>query len=261
LHDIKTRDGSGVFGVDWGKFSFKMTKMIAENIKDPSLREWILPTFTTTTKDDQTVASIIMMATLKNFFSYGCGICCGIPSVTLLGERSDWEQILAKVERLSTFGEEPTQWLEILRPVLRRFVSNFDAPESEDAKDFWQKIVHYSGGGSGPSYLSGWITVFCFWNTKGKAYYNPSYNPPVEGDTMHSMGKPTPVLVLDGARYHRIETDQVPSGWASVPVKLIDDTVVTETVMVAGSLGLEVSSHRRNNVQHAYYSAVGIFEW
>ena len=36
LSDIK---GNAMFGVDWGKFSFKMSKMIAENIKDPSLQE------------------------------------------------------------------------------------------------------------------------------------------------------------------------------------------------------------------------------
>jgi hypothetical protein len=36
---IKDLSGIGgkstMFGVDWGKFSFKMTKMIEDNIKDP----------------------------------------------------------------------------------------------------------------------------------------------------------------------------------------------------------------------------------
>jgi hypothetical protein len=68
-----------------------MTRLIEENIKDPSLREWILPSFTTTTKVDQTVAAILMMATLQKYFTFGCGTCCGLPSVTLLGQQSDWE--------------------------------------------------------------------------------------------------------------------------------------------------------------------------
>ena len=128
--------------------------MIAGNIKDASLREWILPQFSTTTKVDQAVASIMMMATLQKFFSYGCGVCCGLPSVTLLGEKEDWERLAGKAERLKTFGEEAGTWYGLLKPVLERFVKSFDEPEAEETKDFWQKIAHRSGGGSGPSYLS-----------------------------------------------------------------------------------------------------------
>lgn len=73
--DLKDIQGDALWGIDWGKFSFKMSKMIANNIKDPSLREWILPQFTTTTKVDQAVASILMMATLQKFFTYGFGKC------------------------------------------------------------------------------------------------------------------------------------------------------------------------------------------
>jgi Domain of unknown function (DUF4419) len=49
-------------------------------------------------------------------------------------------------------------------------------------------------------------------------------------------------LQLDDARYHCIETTDVPPGWASVPVKLDDDGNITWTVMVAGSVGMKVTS-------------------
>lgn len=143
-----------MFCVDWGKFSFKMTKLIAEKIKDPSLREWILPSFTTTTKVDEAVAAILMMATFQKYFSYGCTLVCGLPSVTLLGQKSDWEELQARAERLPEFGEEPGMWYGLLKPVLAGFVNSFDEPETEGTIDFWQKVVHYSGGGSGPTYLS-----------------------------------------------------------------------------------------------------------
>jgi hypothetical protein len=129
--------------------------MIEENIIDPSLREWFMPTFTTTTKSDQATASIIMMSAMQKYFSYGCGILCGLPSVILQGRKEDWEKMLGRLERLKTFGEEPTMWYELLKPVFTKFVETFDDPESEEIKDFWQKIAHYSGGGSGPTYLSG----------------------------------------------------------------------------------------------------------
>lgn len=114
-----------------------------------------MPAFTTTRKSDQATASIIMMSTMQKYFSYVCQLRCGLPSVTLLGKKADWEKMLGRLERLKTFGEEPSAWYELLKPVLTKFVETFDHPESEEIKDFWQKIAHYSGGGSGPTYLSG----------------------------------------------------------------------------------------------------------
>jgi hypothetical protein len=197
-------------------------KKIEENIIDPSLREWFLPAFTTTTKSDQATASIIMMSAMQKYFSYGCSVCCGLPSVTLLGTKADWQKMLSRLERLKTFGEEPTLWYGLLKPVFTKFVETFDDPTSRNIKNFWQKIAHYSGGGSGPSYLSGmfslplnvytllayriccigWITAFCFWDVQGKCFHVPGQNPSSK-DKMHTMGEPTPVLSLDGARYHR----------------------------------------------------------
>jgi hypothetical protein len=129
--------------------------MIEENIIDPSLREWFMPAFSTTTKSDQATASIIMMSAMQKYFSYTCAIGCGLPSVQLQGGKEDWEKMLGCLERLKTFGDESTRWYELLKPVFKMFVKTLDAPESEEIKDFWQKIAHYSGGGSGPTYLSG----------------------------------------------------------------------------------------------------------
>lgn len=56
------------------------------------------------------------------------------------------------------------------------------------------------------------------------------------------MGRPTPMLVLDGARYHRIETGQVPPGYASVPVELDDNGTIYNAEMVAGSVGMMISA-------------------
>jgi len=187
-----------------------------------------MPTFTTTTKVDQATASIIMMSAMQKYFSYSCHTMCGLPSVTLLGQKRDWENILSRLERLKTFGDEPTQFYELLKPVVQKFVETFDEPESDTIKDFWQKISHYSGGGSGPTYLCGWITAFCFWDKDGKRFSPPRDSPST--------------LVLDGARYHRVDTSEIPPGYASVPVLLNDNGLEYHAEMIAGSLGMMISS-------------------
>lgn len=59
---------------------------------------------------------------------------------------------------------------------------------------------------------------------------------------MYDMGEATPVLQIDEALYHRIETDEVPPGWASVPVRLNDNGAIIPCTMVAGSVGTRVRS-------------------
>ena len=147
--------GEAYMGVDYAKFAYQMGKKIEENIIDPSLRTWFMPSFTTTKKSDQATASIIMMSAMQKYFTYTCSLDCGLPSVTLLGEKSDWEDILGRLERLNTFGEEPKLWYGLLKPILKRFVQSFDDPDLEYIRDFWQKIAKYDSGGSGPTYLSG----------------------------------------------------------------------------------------------------------
>ena len=62
------------------------------------------------------------------------------------------------------------------------------------------------------------------------------------------MGKPTPILQLDEARYHRIERKDVPPGWASVPVTLDDQVKGEKTycVLVAGHVGMKLTSSGKN---------------
>ena len=80
-----------------------------------------MPQFSTLTLKDRVVASIIMMASMQKFFGYGCGITCGIPSVTLLGEKADYEEILKKLDMLPGLipGPEPAQFADVIRPVIK----------------------------------------------------------------------------------------------------------------------------------------------
>ena len=99
------------------------------------------------------------------YFSYGIGITCGIPSVTLLGDKADWLRLLARLDRLPELGDEPAEWADMLRPILTRFVSAFDGhPDIQ----FWSHVVNRDDSLCGTDDLSGWITAFCMWDCDGK---------------------------------------------------------------------------------------------
>ena len=252
------------YSIDWGLFAQLICGLIEKNVVDKELREWMMPNFSTTTQQDTVVASVLMMGAMQKFFDYKCCIMCGLPSVTLLGVKGDWELILRRLEKLNTFGEEPAQFCKLLKPVVERFVKSFDEPKSDDVVSFWQRIAHFKAGGSGPSYYSGWITAFCFWNEKGKSMFK---NPPKKydmmvyenksdlgyvqednfrqqknGDASNDAWTESKRLSLDGVNYHWIESDDVPPGYMSVPVKVDDNGNKFDAMMVAGSVGIKATS-------------------
>ena len=224
------------------RFIKDITNLLEQNIVDASLREWIIPDFSTTNPSDKTIASALMMGALKTYFTYKLTLRCGIPSVTLLGTRSDWATLTSKLENLKSYGPETAQWYALLHPILTRFVHSFDAPNDPDTITFWQQIAHFKAGGSGPSYYSGWITAFCFWDGQGKCLYPDLSTARSRTHYTSWTGYVDKALKLDGATYHRIDTKDVPSGYSVVPVKVDDNGYKFDAKLIAGSVGKKFSS-------------------
>ena len=156
------------YSVDFGYMARQMGHLISQNVVDKELRNWIVPSFTTTTITDRTVSCIIMMATLKAYFSYEFCIDCGIPQVTLEGTKEDWVQLRAKIEKLKTYGVQCIAWYHLLAPVLDRFVKAFDDPHGEENITFWRRVAHVQDNGSNAPSLMGWITAFCVFSGTGE---------------------------------------------------------------------------------------------
>jgi len=235
--ELETIDFGTIHSVDFGPIAQKMTHLIQKNVLDPELRTWIMPSFSTTTSSDRVVASVLMMGALQKYFKYTMGICCGIPSVTLLGEKADWEMMVTKLDKIPQLGTEPSLFRDLLKPTLKRFVQSFDTPQKTDIVDFWNRAVHEAGG-SGPHYLSGWVTAFCFWNEDGKSLYREPKRPV----TWEPFAGSKAGCELDGVLYHRVDTKNIPCGFASVPVKVNDNGTIYSTKMLAGSVGIQGSS-------------------
>lgn len=214
--------------VDFGDFAMQISKLLQSNVVDPDLRQWIMPNFSTTTETDNVVASILMMASMQSYFSYGGEMLCGLPSITLHGEKADWELLLAKLEKLNTLGDQPIQFAKLLRPIISRFIQSFDDPKATEVIDFWQQIFSKTRQGSGlKEHFSGWITAFCFWDEKGNCMY---------------CLPDTDALTIDGIQYPIIRPNAIPPGWSKVPVTVNDNGDKFQAQMFAGCAGYSCSS-------------------
>lgn len=189
------------------------------------------------------------MAIGRRYFEYEIRLRCGIPSVTLEGTKSDWESILTRLDKLSQFGEQTTAWAELLKPILKRFISAFDGKPDTD---FWSKVAHFHSGGSGPTYLSGWITAFCLFGVGGE-WHGPSienmYVKPDEQKPQQSRSGPT--LTLDGIRYAAVNSAKVPAAYCEVDVILDDNGQMFDCVMVSGHVGLAVCGENGDTLRPA----------
>ncbi|KAK3903379.1 hypothetical protein C8A05DRAFT_32878 [Staphylotrichum tortipilum] len=216
----------------WTAVLWRFKDEIQARVLTPWLKDWIVPDFSTSTPDDVMTANILMMGLMKAYFTYEGGIICGLPSVTLLGEKADWEKLLAKLERLSEFGEEPDAYRTRLAPILKRFVGSFDAPDSAEIRKFWSQIVfaqYESMCGAAPLEISGWITGFLFWGTDG-VLINKSGTGGREG------------LTMDEVNYAWHDVRRLPVGYAKAPFTMRDFGGMEKfpAYVAAGTLGKQI---------------------
>ncbi|KAI1097428.1 hypothetical protein F4804DRAFT_347189 [Jackrogersella minutella] len=146
-----------------------------ENVVDPDLRAWIMPDFSTTTNADIVTAAIPMMGIMQNYFSY------------------NWIEILHRLELFPRLGTEPELFTSLLAPILDYFI--------------------HESGSSGPVYLSGWITAFCFWTAEGKYLYKLlRHDGPERFEGRYSS------CDLDSTLFHSVHTNDIPGSFVSILV-------------------------------------------
>lgn len=104
---------------------------------------------------EKTAISIAALGLYKSYFNYTLRTLCGIPYIAVMGNRSDWEDILNRISYFKEFGLD--WWVNPLSDVISHFVALFD-----DDLDlaFWKKIYSRDDvSGVGPI-TSGWVNVF-----------------------------------------------------------------------------------------------------
>lgn len=217
----KGKETLAVDGNSWTDVLKRVGDAIQGRVKTPWLLDWIKPGFTTSTAQDNLTANVLIMGMMQNFFSYEFSIVCGLPSVTLLGEKADWQKLLAKLDQIPKFGAEPKAYAKQLRPILTRFVATFDRPDDQDIRAFWNNIVVAQAGSDticgGPAYyISGWLLGFVYWNKEGEK--QGKYNPYDSTSGFLRDNIEVRPLTLDGIEYKSMAIESMPMGYAKAPV-------------------------------------------
>lgn len=219
---------------------------LQERVKTPWLAEWISPGFSTSRPDDDLTAIVLMMGLMSTFFEYAAEEICGIPSITLMGQKDDWERLLGKIDRLADFGEEPEDYQRRLCPLLSRIVRTFDDPSCQETKDFWDQLVHAKvkhdnmcGRPPLQYTISGWVLGFFYWDDEGKAGRRFSRG---LGTSRFEPGS----IVLDGIHYGEEFLEHLPFGYGKVTVKSVKQEGQSETDralrwLVAGNIGKSIT--------------------
>ncbi|EQC31039.1 hypothetical protein SDRG_11226, partial [Saprolegnia diclina VS20] len=230
-HALVTHDGSKelvveaigtLYSVNFGALSTRMVTHMEAHLVDPNLKDWILPSFSTTTTHDVIVGSVVLMATMKSFFSYKYVLRCGIPNVTLLGTVRDWEDVRRRLEKLGTFGPRLARWASMLRRIVDQCIV---AAQGTPDTDFWNRICTKIPGGSGPTYITGWISAFCVFDRDGQ---------------WQADKKPARYSDDELYDYPYVDTEDIPPGYLTVDAIIDDNGVVHKAFLFAGHMAYRV---------------------
>ncbi len=121
----------------WGDVIKEFSKKVQENTTE-SFFNSIDAEFSTTGEVEKIAFQITTMSAVKKYFEYVCGTLCGIPEITIIGNKKDWVEILDKFQNLSSYGLD--WWVRKLSPILKKIIQTMDG--KVDYK-FWRGIFKY----------------------------------------------------------------------------------------------------------------------
>ncbi len=148
----------------WEEVPTEFTQQIMEYVGF-ELIDTLRANFSTTGMAERVASEITIMDAMKPYFEYIFTIyICGIPSITIEGNQSDWESIIEKTLKLKKYGLE--EWVDKLMPLLEEFVAVY---KGNIDKAFWMNIfkVHTLEDYGEPEQIDGWILNFYPYDRKG----------------------------------------------------------------------------------------------
>ena len=122
---------------------------------------WLDQKFTTSLNVDSFIRSTAILSSQKEYYEYGCVLCCGFPKITLLGTDSDWNKLLYSILMMPCPDDYLKLWKDTLTYTVCRMMDGSEL--------FWQScLTAYPYGSGGQKKINGWITTFNPINEGGK---------------------------------------------------------------------------------------------
>lgn len=156
---------------EWSLLIDKLVEQIDQNTKSDFAKNMVAD-FTTTAQTELIASKVVLMDIVKPYFEYiAIRSVCGIPSITLLGTKEDWQKVYDKTMNLNAYGLG--WWTKELKPILQEFIN---ASKGNLNTAFWQDIVcintpkRLRGGGCStekPTEIDGWILKFFPFDKEG----------------------------------------------------------------------------------------------
>ena len=137
-----------------------LVKKLEDDV-ETNIVSWAQCKFSTTEESDILVRGLAGLHAAKEYYEYGITLCCGLPSVELLGTQEDWSMLMNVIKEMPTLDDDfLTRWKSQLLITLSKMMSLDEV--------FWQSCVtvHPYGSGSQANY-GGWATVFNPFNENG----------------------------------------------------------------------------------------------
>ncbi|KAN0030152.1 hypothetical protein ACTA71_009913 [Dictyostelium dimigraforme] len=219
------------------QLTIEISKEIEKYIKDPSIRDWIIPNFSTTTPTYTVVFASALMSTVKSFFDYKCFTRCGLPSVTLFGSVDDWLNLKERIERLKEFDLEKEgtnqimgEWVSMLHPIIDEFIST--ASGKPNIK-WWSRIADERAISGGPI-ITGWITVFSIFNKKSVCIF--------DNQEYWSNGREKRIQ-NQNTTWLKIGYHMALNGYLSSPVLLVEGPNQYNSTLFGGHMAIKIDEN------------------
>ena len=188
-HEEKKSLVVGLMTTDFGEFSQAMNRLIQSSIKNPEFLDNLRPEYSTTTTLITSISAMLVMNTLKEYFSYEFVCMCGIPSVILEGTQEDWHMLNKKYNYLKQMfigkaNKELDEWFPCMDKIMELFIGIrksategiIDATEYQ--KEMFSRVISLVPYGSGgETKLGGWISVLVPYTENNKIIKNISKIP------------------------------------------------------------------------------------
>ena len=106
--------------------------------------------FSTTTSALKIISQVMLMSSLKKYFSYGIMTACGIPGLHMKGTPEDWEKLNTKFIELEAILEPVKKelrlkrWFDNTRIVFTNLNKMFiENPVSPEVIQWWSRILSW----------------------------------------------------------------------------------------------------------------------